>query len=61
MKIVRCSFLNLQISKIEFIIIKFIVKRPLKPSIKLAPLTINKKHQIQKILKIILFSNNLKR
>ena len=35
------KFIN---NKIEFIIIKLIVKSPLNPSIKLAPLIINKKH-----------------
>ena len=30
--------------KITFIIIKFIVSKPLKPSIKFDPLIINKKH-----------------
>ena len=33
-------------NKIELIIIKFIVKRPLKPSIKFAPFVMNKKHKI---------------
>ena len=44
-------------NKIELIIIKFIVKRPLKPSIKLAPFTINKKHKSTNIVEKILFSN----
>ena len=41
----------------ELIIIKFIVKSPLKPSIKLAPFTINKKHKSTNIVEKILFSN----
>ena len=49
------KFIN---NKTELIIIKLIVKRPLKPSIKFAPLTINKKHKSIKIVEKILFSNH---
>mgnify|MGYP004369264829 CR=1 FL=1 len=42
-------------NKIELIIIKLIVKRPLNPSIKFAPLIINKKHNSTKIDEKILF------
>ena len=44
-------------SKIELIIIKFIVKSPLKPSIKFDPLIINKKHKSTKNDEKNLFSN----
>ena len=44
-------------SSTELIINKLIVKRPLKPSIKFAPLTINKKHKAMKIVEKILFSS----
>ena len=40
----RWSLLKFTNNNIEFIIIKFIVKRPLNPSIKLAPFITNKKH-----------------
>ena len=36
-----------------------IPNKPLKPSIKFAPLIINKKHKIKKIFKKILFSSQL--
>ena len=49
------KFIN---NKTELIIIKLIVKRPLKPSIKFAPLTINKKHKSIKIVEKILLSNH---
>ena len=45
-------------NKTELIIIKLIVKRPLKPSTKFAPFTINKKHKSIKNMEKILFSNN---
>ena len=45
-------------NKTVFMIIKLIVKRPLKPSIKFAPLTINKKHKSIKKMEKILFSNH---
>ena len=45
-------------SKTELIIIKLIAKRPLKPSIKFAPFTINKKHKSVKIVEKILLSNH---
>ena len=48
------KFIN---NKKLLIIIKLIVKRPLKPSIKLAPFTINKKHKSTNIVEKILFSN----
>ena len=48
------KFIN---NKTELIIIKLIVKRPLKPSIKFAPFTINKKHKSTKIIEKILLSN----
>ena len=51
--------LRLKNNKTEFIIIKFIVKRPLKPSIKFAPFIINKKHKRTKIFENILFSNHV--
>ena len=44
-------------NNVEFIIIKLMVKSPLNPSIKLAPLIINKKHKITKIAEIKLFSS----
>ena len=44
--------------KIEFINSKWIAKRPLKPSTKLAPLTTNKKHKRTKQTWNILFSNH---
>ena len=50
-------FLRLIANKSEFIIIKLIVKRPLNPSIKFAPLTINKKHNRTKKVEKILLSN----
>ena len=49
------KFIN---NKTELIIIKLIVKRPLKPSIKFAPFTINKKHKSIKNMEKILFSIN---
>ena len=45
-------------NKTELIIIKLIAKRPLKPSIKFAPFTINKKHKSKKIIEKILMSNH---
>ena len=49
-------------SKTELIIIKLIVKSPLNPSIKFAPLTINKNIKLQKKLKRLYFVTiNLKR
>ena len=39
------------------IIIKCILKSPLNPSTKLAPLTTNKKHKVKKIFKNNLFSS----
>ena len=45
-------------NKIEFIIIRLIAKRPLNPSIKLAPFIINKKHRSIKIFEKIIFSNH---
>ena len=45
-------------SKTELIIIKLIVKSPLNPSIKFAPLTINKKHKITKKIEKTLFCNH---
>ena len=53
----RCSFLRFIYSKIELIIIKCIVKSPLKPSIRFAPFIINKKHKTIKKIEKILFSN----
>tara|TARA_Y100001970_G_C13941424_1_gene703365 strand:+ start:376 stop:801 length:426 start_codon:yes stop_codon:yes gene_type:complete len=53
-----CSLFKLINNKAELIIIKFIVRRPLKPSIKLAPFTINKKHKSIKNIEKILFSNH---
>ena len=44
-------------SKTEFIIIKLIVRSPLKPSMRLAPLIINKKHNNTKKVEKILLSN----
>ena len=49
------KFIN---NKTELIIIKLIAKRPLKPSIKFAPLIINKKHKSIKIVEKILLSNH---
>ena len=49
------KFIN---NKTELIIIKLIVKRPLKPSIKFDPLIINKKHKSIKIVEKILLSNH---
>ena len=49
-------FFKLINNKTEFMIIKFIVNRPLNPSIKLAPLIINKMHNIIKIVEKNLFS-----
>ena len=49
------SLFKFKNNKTELIIIKLIVNRPLKPSIKLAPLTINKKHKSIKIIEKILF------
>ena len=51
------SLFKFKNNKTELIIIKLIVNRPLKPSIKLAPLTINKKHKSTKIIEKILLSN----
>ena len=48
------KFIN---NKTELIIIKWIVKRPLNPSIKLAPLTTNKKHKSIKIVENTLLSS----
>ena len=42
---IHWSLLKFINNKIEFIIIKLIVKRPLNPSIKFAPFIINKKHK----------------
>ena len=44
-------------SKMELITIRLIVRRPLKPSIKFAPLIINKKLNNTKKIEKILFSN----
>ena len=52
------SFSRFINNKTELTIIKLIVKRPLKPSIKFAPLTINKKHKSKKIVEKILLSNH---
>ena len=46
------------IRKIEFIIKKWIARSPLKPSTKLAPLIINKKHNNTKHVWNILFSSH---
>ena len=51
------SLFKFKNNKTELIIIKLIVKRPLKPSIKFAPFTINKKHKSTKIIEKILLSN----
>ena len=49
-------------NKTELIIIKFIDKRPLKPSIKFAPFTMNKKHKrIKKVEKILFSSQEFKK
>ena len=45
-------------NKTELIIIKLIAKRPLKPSIRFAPFTINKKHKSIKNVEKILFCKN---
>ena len=45
-------------NKIELIIIKLIVRRPLKPSIKFDPLIINKKHKSTKTVEKILLSSH---
>ncbi len=46
----------------ELINIKLIANRPLKPSIKFAPFTINKKHKsIKKVEKILFFSHEFKK
>ena len=56
MKNSRWLLLKLINSKTEFIIIKLIVKSPLKPSMRLAPLIINKKHNnTKKVEKNITF------
>ena len=52
------SFSRFINNKTELTIIKLIVKRPLKPSIKFAPFTINKKHKSIKNMEKILFSIN---
>ena len=53
------KFIN---NKTELIIIKFIDKRPLKPSIKFAPFTMNKKHKrIKKVEKILFSSQEFKK
>ena len=49
------KFIN---SKTELIIIKLIVKRPLKPSIKFAPFIIKRKHKSINIIEKIWFSNH---
>ena len=49
-------------NKTEFIIIKLIVKRPLKPSIKFAPFIMNRKHRsIKKIEKTLFSSQEFKK
>ena len=45
-------------NKTEFIINKWMAKSPLKPSIRFAPFTINKKHKSTKIVEKILLSNH---
>ena len=55
------SLLRFIKSKTELIIIKLIVKRPLKPSIKLAPFIMNKKHKSTKIVEKNLFSSQVSR
>ena len=49
-------------AKIELIIIKLIARSPLNPSIKLAPLITNKKHnRTNKDEKVLLFNNVVKK
>ena len=46
-------------NRTEFIISELMAKSPLKPSIRFAPFTINKKHKSTKIEEKILLSNQL--
>ena len=48
-------------AKIELIIIKLIVRSPLNPSIKFAPLIMNKKHKRTNKDEIVLLPNNIDR
>ena len=63
-KIVNCKlplFMFIQ-AKTIFIIIRFNARRPLKPSIKFAPLIINKKHNNTKMVeKKLLFRRDLRK
>ena len=57
----RFELFRLIYVRMTLIIIKFIVNKPLKPSIKFAPLIINKKHiKTKNVEKISFFNKNLK-